>query len=132
MRKSESGVQIKIFELNAITYSTVCALHLAIRTLPQLAIDELKNFSMAESVLREDFYMFDMLTGAGILISAKQLQSELTEILRSAGMSLHKWWSYLSKLYVDSKDFQIADFVIKLWTIYRQRELLQIYHLIMW
>ena len=64
---------------------------------------------MAESELHEDFYMDDVLMGTETLNYAKQLQRELTGILRSAGMSLHKWCNNYSELYINSTDYQIVN-----------------------
>ncbi|XP_035233499.1 uncharacterized protein LOC118205320 [Stegodyphus dumicola] len=45
---------VKTFELNTVTYVTVSALLLAMRTLRQLAIDEFTNFPLAAAVLQSD------------------------------------------------------------------------------
>ncbi|KFM63798.1 hypothetical protein X975_18993, partial [Stegodyphus mimosarum] len=95
---------VKTFELNTVTYGTVSAPFLAMRTLSQLAIDEFRNFPLAAAVLQSDFYMDDVLTGSSSFSSAKKLQQELIEILRSATMSLHKWCSNNPELAVNVDD----------------------------
>ncbi|XP_035215642.1 uncharacterized protein LOC118189194 [Stegodyphus dumicola] len=71
------------------------------RTLRQLAIDEFTNFPLAAAVLQSEFYMGDVLTGSSSLRSAKELQHELIEILKSATMTLHKWCSNNPELAVN-------------------------------
>ncbi|GFX18755.1 uncharacterized protein TNCV_3019131 [Trichonephila clavipes] len=55
---------VKTFEMKTVTYGTVSAPFLATRTLLQLSKDEEKNFPLAAPVLRENFYMEDVLCGA--------------------------------------------------------------------
>lgn len=82
---------VKKYELCTVTYGTVSAPNLAMRTLKQIALDEGKRFPLAAPVLQSDFYMDDVLTGAQSLEQAKELQNQLVQILDSAGMTLHKW-----------------------------------------
>ncbi|GFT77308.1 integrase catalytic domain-containing protein [Trichonephila clavipes] len=61
------------------------------RTLLQLSRDEEKNFPLAAPVLRENFYMDDVLCGAASLMEAKALKNQLSGILKKGGMELPKW-----------------------------------------
>jgi hypothetical protein len=81
----------KTFELLTVTYGTVSAPFLAMRTLQQLSVDEECNFPKAAPVVREKFYMDDVLYGAPTIEEAKELQSQLIGIMQKAGMQLHKW-----------------------------------------
>ncbi|GFT26886.1 integrase catalytic domain-containing protein [Trichonephila clavipes] len=58
-----------------------------------LSRDEEKNFPLAAPVLRENFYMNDVLCGAASLMEAKALKNQLFGILKKGGMELHKWGS---------------------------------------
>ncbi|GFX80685.1 integrase catalytic domain-containing protein [Trichonephila clavipes] len=82
---------VKTFEMKTVTYGTVSAPFLATRTLLQLTRDEEKNFPLAAPVLRENFYMDDVLCGAASLMEAKVLKNQLSGILKKGGMELHKW-----------------------------------------
>ncbi|GFX04669.1 uncharacterized protein TNCV_1912141 [Trichonephila clavipes] len=82
---------VKTFEMKTVTYGTVSAPFLATRTLLQLSKDEEKNFPLAASVLRENFYMDGVLCGAASLMEAKALKHQLSGILKKGGMELHKW-----------------------------------------
>ena len=55
---------IKIYTLNTVTFGTASAPFLAIRTLHQLADDELENYPAAAAILKRDFYVDDLLTRA--------------------------------------------------------------------
>ncbi|GFW74553.1 uncharacterized protein TNCV_2414521 [Trichonephila clavipes] len=83
---------VKTFEMKTVTYGTVSAPFLATRTLLQLSRDE-ENFPLAAPVLRENFYMDDVLCGAASLMEAKALKNQLSGILKKGGMELHKWGS---------------------------------------
>ncbi|GFW24684.1 integrase catalytic domain-containing protein [Trichonephila clavipes] len=84
---------VKTFEMKTVTYGTVSAPFLATITLLQLSRDEEKNFPLAAPVLRENFYMDDVLCGAASLMEAKALKNQLHGILKKGGMELHKWGS---------------------------------------
>ncbi|GFT62822.1 uncharacterized protein TNCV_1606571 [Trichonephila clavipes] len=73
---------VKTFEMKTVTYGTVSAPFLATRTLLQLSRDEEKNFPLAAPVLRENFYMDDVLCGAASLMEAKALKNQLSGILK--------------------------------------------------
>ncbi|GFU02095.1 uncharacterized protein TNCV_533161 [Trichonephila clavipes] len=91
----------KIYELSTVTYGTVSAPYLAQRTLTQLSMDEEANFPIAASVLRNNLYMDDVLCGAATLEEAIVLRQQLKEILKSAGMELHKLCANHEKLSPD-------------------------------
>ncbi|GFV89112.1 uncharacterized protein TNCV_4913111 [Trichonephila clavipes] len=67
----------KIYELSTVTYGTVSAPYLAQRTLTQLSMDEEANFPIAASVLRNNWYMDDVLCGAATLEEAIVLRQQL-------------------------------------------------------
>ncbi|XP_054711310.1 uncharacterized protein LOC129220901 [Uloborus diversus] len=96
--KSDPKGPVDTFELNTVTYGTSCAPFLAIRTLKQLAEEEIEKFSKASEVLKNDCYMDDVLSGADSIKATQELQCQLIELLKSAGMHLHKWKANDSKL----------------------------------
>ncbi|GFW22530.1 integrase catalytic domain-containing protein [Trichonephila clavipes] len=91
----------KIYELSTVTYGTVSAPYLAQRTLTQLSMDEEANFPIAASVLRNNLYMDDVLSGAATLEEAIVLRQQLKGILKGAGMELHKLCANHEKLSPD-------------------------------
>ena len=50
-----------------------------------------KKYPIGASVLRQDFYVDDMLTGADTLAELNQKKTEVTKILQLVGLSLSKW-----------------------------------------
>ncbi|GFV50345.1 uncharacterized protein TNCV_1068571 [Trichonephila clavipes] len=58
-----------------------------------LSKDEEKNFPLAAPVLRENFYMDDVLCDAASLVGAKALKNQLSGVLKKGGIELHKWGS---------------------------------------
>lgn len=85
--------QVAHFQLLTLTYGMSCAPYLAIRTLKQLAEDEGARYPEAARVLLNDAYVDDILTGAPDLTSARILQVQLIQMLKSGGFHLRKWVS---------------------------------------
>ncbi|XP_035229448.1 uncharacterized protein LOC118201452 [Stegodyphus dumicola] len=91
--KPSREAPVQVYRLRTVTYGTTSAPFLAMRTLKALAADEQDYFPRAAAVTSTDFYMDDILTGGNTLEEAKELQSELVQMLRRGGMELHKWVS---------------------------------------
>ncbi|XP_076660487.1 uncharacterized protein LOC143363840 [Halictus rubicundus] len=79
---------IETYALNTVTYGTSAAPFLAIRTLFQLAADEGENLPRAARVLREDFYVDDMLTGADTFEEAVATINEIQLLCAKGGFKL--------------------------------------------
>ena len=84
---------IKEFSLDTVTYGTSCASFLAIRSLHQLADDEGSKYPVAAAVLKRDFYVDDLLTGANTRREAIILRDELVALLKTGCFPLRKWAS---------------------------------------
>lgn len=71
----------------------------------------MKNFPIAVPVpaLRYDLYMDEVLTDSDLLTTAKELQVQLTEILKRGGLTLHKWCSNNSELTVDNNGYPFSN-----------------------
>ena len=78
---------VKEFTLDTVTYGTACASFLAIRALHQLAEDERAQHPIAATVLKNDFYVDDLLTGANTRQEAAFLRDDLIALLKK-GVSL--------------------------------------------
>ncbi|XP_071035186.1 uncharacterized protein [Parasteatoda tepidariorum] len=97
--------EIQIYRLLTVTYGTACAPYLAVKTLQQLAKDEEKAFPDASRVLKEEFYVDDLLSGTDSIPNAKNLVSNLKSLLQRGGFNLRKWSSNCSEVLSDlSKD----------------------------
>lgn len=84
---------ISTYQLNTVTYGMTAAPFLAIRCLFQLAHEFSSKYSTASNIIKHDFYVDDMLTGAETINEAIRLGREISSILESAGMNLSKWTS---------------------------------------
>ncbi|GFT09237.1 integrase catalytic domain-containing protein [Trichonephila clavipes] len=82
---------VQIFKLKAVTYGTTPACYLSTRVLKQLSLDERGNFPKAADMVLHDVYLDDILSGCSSLNELESLKTELTQVFKSAGMSLHKW-----------------------------------------
>ncbi|XP_044735414.1 uncharacterized protein LOC123297721 [Chrysoperla carnea] len=65
----------------------------ATRTLHKLADDEAHNFPKASRILKRDFYVDNLLTGANSLNEILQLRDELIQLVRKGGFELRQWAS---------------------------------------
>ncbi|XP_062716004.1 uncharacterized protein LOC134291800 [Aedes albopictus] len=84
---------LQTYELKTVTYGTACAPFLATRVLQQLADDEQEEFPEAADVLRQDFYVDDLFSGAHTIEEAITLRKQLEVLLGRGGFELRKWAS---------------------------------------
>ncbi|XP_022194935.2 uncharacterized protein LOC111052529 [Nilaparvata lugens] len=107
---------MKEYPLTTVSYGVSSSPFLAIRTLRQLIEDEGQRFPAASEALRFSTYMDDIVTSVPSVEAAKQLQSELTELLIKGQFELRKWASnhpaILSNLppehcAIEAKDFTL-------------------------
>lgn len=101
---------VKEFQLLTDTYGTACAPYLVLRVLQQLAQDEGDRFPLAKSILQSHIYVDDCLFGADDKPLALQTQSQLIQLLQSAGFQLRKWASNCLDLLkiIDPEDHGLA------------------------
>lgn len=78
------------YRLLTVTYGTSSAPYLAIKTLQQLALDERDSFPEATEILKNDFYVDDLLSGANSVEEARHMQKEITNLLKKGGFHLRK------------------------------------------
>lgn len=85
--------QLKVYELQTVTYGLASSPHHATRALVQLATDEGKDLPLAARVVKRDSYVDDFLTGGSSVAEVVQIYKELTELLRRGGFGVHKFCS---------------------------------------
>ena len=85
--------EIATFELNTVTFGLSSAPYLAIRCVHQLADDEEDSFPRAASILKQDMYVDDLLTGADTYAEAKDLRDEVIDLLQRGGLNIRQWVS---------------------------------------
>ncbi|XP_037931335.1 uncharacterized protein LOC119666125 [Teleopsis dalmanni] len=74
-----------------ITYGTRSAPYLATKCLQALADENMQNYPLGASVLKENFYVDDCLHEADSLRTLLETQSQLNKILTASGFKLRKW-----------------------------------------
>ncbi|XP_055919381.1 uncharacterized protein LOC129951309 [Eupeodes corollae] len=87
------------YRLNTVTYGTSPAPFLAIRCLKMLGDANEQSFPTGSNVLRRDFYVDDLLTGANDFETLKTIKNETQEVLRKGGFQLAKWFSNHPEFY---------------------------------
>ncbi|XP_059223988.1 uncharacterized protein LOC131997292 [Stomoxys calcitrans] len=88
-RKSPTE-KIQDYCLKTVTFGVNCAPYLAIRTLLQLSEDGKSTHPVAASVLKDQVYVDDILSGGHSIIEAKSFLLELIDLLSTAGFPLKK------------------------------------------
>lgn len=89
--RSDPSQNIRCYELQTITYGTASASFLATRCLQQLSLDFESIHPKACGIIRRDFYVDDLLTGADSAQVLEELLCQIVNILKSAGFHLRKW-----------------------------------------
>ncbi|XP_025986008.1 uncharacterized protein LOC105206577 [Solenopsis invicta] len=88
--RPNTNEQIQEYRLNIVTYGLASASFLAICCLHQLANENQENYPTTSDVIRNDFYVDDLISGGNHPDSLIRLKTELTKIFQSAGFALHK------------------------------------------
>ncbi|CAK1598013.1 unnamed protein product [Parnassius mnemosyne] len=91
--RSDASEDIKEYRILRVTFGTASAPYLAVRTLHQIADDESKNHPKAVQIIKEDFYMDDLMGGADTVEEAVTEAKEVDEIVKKGGFTLTKWAS---------------------------------------
>lgn len=113
---------IQCLQLQTVTYGLKSSSFLATRCLVHLANTEGTQFPLASSALLKNTYVDDILAGADTLQDAKELKSQLIQLLKSGSFELHKWCSNelsilddipKEKCHLDEIDMNKTDCVVK-------------------
>lgn len=90
--------ELSHFVLNTVTYGTAPGAFLSIRSIRQAAFDKKHDYPEASSIILEDFYVDDMITGADTIEDLQQLKFDICEVLKSAGFQLAQWRSNVTNV----------------------------------
>lgn len=91
--REEGNKEIKDYRMVRVMFGTASAPYLAVRTLQQIAEDEGDRYPKARKVIKEDFYMDDLMSGEETEEEAIKLANEISKILSKGGFKLQKWAS---------------------------------------
>ncbi|XP_053968405.1 uncharacterized protein LOC128869828 [Anastrepha ludens] len=96
-REAKEG-PIGEYKLQTVTYGTASAPFLATRTLQEIAKScEPYNYLLS-NIIKNDFYMDDLMTGADSINECKIIQFEISKQLQKCGFHLRKWMSNNSEI----------------------------------
>lgn len=84
---------INVYQLNTITYGMSASPFLAIRSLQFLAAKFEFSHKIGASVIRNHFYVDDMLTGASTIEELNKIKEEVLYILSKGGLEMAKFQS---------------------------------------
>ncbi|XP_039289297.1 uncharacterized protein LOC120352500 [Nilaparvata lugens] len=84
---------VEQYRLNTVTYGSGPAAFLATRTLIQLADMEARDDISVSQVIKNDFYVDDLLSGCNTLEQAVTVSKNLISTLEKGGFQLRKWMS---------------------------------------
>ncbi|XP_063931166.1 uncharacterized protein LOC135143218 [Zophobas morio] len=88
--RNDSGEDIKVYQLNTVTYGFASSSYLATRCVHELANLEMQNFPEAATIILRDMYVDDLIYGSSNIVDAAQLLNDIKQILIKAGFELHK------------------------------------------
>ncbi|XP_037943128.1 uncharacterized protein LOC119675978 [Teleopsis dalmanni] len=89
--RSEINQPIEEYKLTTVTYGIAPASFLAIRTLFEIANECQDN--QISKIIKDDFYMDDLLTGSDTKEECKSVQRRISAHLEKYGFHLRKWCS---------------------------------------
>lgn len=96
--RDNPDMPIKTYQLQTITYGTVSASYVATKCLQYLADLNSKNFLCSSLIIKNDFYMDDLLTGGDTIEEVLKIKGEVTSILAGAGLPIRKFLSNNSEI----------------------------------
>ncbi|XP_072384596.1 uncharacterized protein [Diabrotica undecimpunctata] len=90
--------ELSPYQLNTITYGTASASFLATRCLLQLSLESSGTNPKAAQIIRDDFYVDDLLTGSDSATDLAIASAEISDILQRGCFPLRKWVSNCSSI----------------------------------
>ncbi|GFT35469.1 uncharacterized protein TNCV_922821 [Trichonephila clavipes] len=72
-------------------------------------MDEANNFPLAAPVVMSDCYMDDILSGSESIEKVIELQHQLIEMFKTAGMHLHKWCGNLPEITSNLQEYAFLE-----------------------
>ena len=99
--RNSSNSDIKEYKLCTVTYGTSSAPFLATRCLHQIGLDCEEEKPEIANIIKNSFYMDDLMTTATSKQEAISIIKELTEVLDAKGFHLRKWRSNCPEILSD-------------------------------
>lgn len=89
--RSSERDPIKVYQLKTVTYGQACAPHCAIRALVQCARDNEEEHPTGASIIKNCFYVDDLLTGVEATSQIEPLKREIATVLSKGCFNVTKW-----------------------------------------
>lgn len=89
--RTDPRLTLKCYKLRTVTYGTSSAPYLAMKCLQKLAEESGSKYPLGAQILHRDFYVDDVMTGSDSIGVARNMQAQLTAVLKEAGFHLRKW-----------------------------------------
>ncbi|XP_055914140.1 uncharacterized protein LOC129947533 [Eupeodes corollae] len=106
--------KIQDYWLTTVTYGTSSAPFLATRALFQIANDCISTHPIISHIIKNHFYVDDLLTGADSEEEVTNIREGLENVLEGRGFELRKWKSsskeFIKKIAPDKRDTECIDF----------------------
>ncbi|XP_045495566.1 uncharacterized protein LOC123694234 isoform X2 [Colias croceus] len=99
--------EVRDYRLLRVTFGTASAPFLAIRTLHQVANDEGRNYDIESQIIKEDFFVDDLISGRDTVDEAVDSANKITQILNNGGFLIKKWSSNSESFLQQLKPLQI-------------------------
>ena len=90
--------KLKVYKLLTLTYGTICAPYLAMKSLRHLAQLNKISHPRASKILETSTYMDDIFAGSDDISDLQSIRLELQQLLLTAGFKLRKWCSNNSEI----------------------------------
>lgn len=102
--RDDSTKAVEKYELNTVTYGTASASFLATRCLVEISNRIKDTDPIISSIIKNDFYVDDVLTGADSVDEASSICARLKEVLAAYGFPLQKWNSNCPNIFKNIKN----------------------------
>lgn len=89
--RTEPSHPLREYWLCTVTYGTTSAPYLAVKSLQQLAKDEVHRYPIASQIASTDFYVDDLASGTDSIVNAKVAVKNLIEFAGAGSFELRKW-----------------------------------------
>ncbi|XP_072390901.1 uncharacterized protein [Diabrotica undecimpunctata] len=107
--RNNPNEELQTYALNRVVYGTASGPYLATRCLVQLGIENEKSNPEAARVIKNDFFVDDLITGADSLNQGIILCQQIDDILKSGGFHLRKWKSNNLEVFTNIQHTQEFD-----------------------
>lgn len=89
--RNKNDKSVSIYQLQTVTYGTSSTPYLATKCLNQLAKEEVTKYPLGPAVVKNDFYVDNMMTGSDSIKTLIEIKHQVSELLKCGGFPLRKY-----------------------------------------